>query len=193
MNAAKPGVEVRCGEQVTGIAKGGAGFMITTESDTYSATKLVITTGGSSSPKTGSTGTGTVSLLPLASRYGDRTALAPLLVRPFPFAGLAGISFEGTRFTVWRDGKKVGDHTGDVLFTHLGLSGRISSMPRVRSGRRSGQALVRRDDEARGVRLDLAKVYAENTGWQVSTILAKYPIPERLNRKLLHSPGSRKN
>ena len=27
------------------------------------------------------------------------------------------------RFSIWRDGKKVADHTGDVLFTHLGLSG----------------------------------------------------------------------
>ena len=36
---------------------------------------------------------------------------------------------------------------------------------------------------------DLAKRAAENTGWQVSTILAKYPIPEQLNRKLLRLSG----
>ena len=36
---------------------------------------------------------------------------------------------------------------------------------------------------------DIAKRAAENTGWQVSTILAKYPIPERLNRKLLKLSG----
>jgi predicted Rossmann fold flavoprotein len=32
---------------------------------------------------------------------------------------------------------------------------------------------------------DIARRAAENPNWQVGTILAKYPIPERLNRKLL--------
>ena len=36
---------------------------------------------------------------------------------------------------------------------------------------------------------DLAKRAAENPGWQVRTILAAYPIPERLNRKLLALSG----
>jgi predicted Rossmann fold flavoprotein len=187
----KTGVEVRCGELVTGIAKGGAGFMITTESGTYSAAKLVITTGGASYPKTGSTGDG----YRLASSLGHPVteiapALAPLLIRPFPFAGLAGISFEGTRFTVWRDGKKVGDHTGDVLFTHLGLSGPgiLDASRAIQPGdmvRLSFVGTMRREEFA----ADLAKRTAENTGWQVSTILAKYPIPERLNRKLLQLSG----
>ena len=94
------------------------------------------------------TGTG---LLPLSAEPVTEIApaLAPLLVRPFLFAGLPGISFEGTRFTVWRDGKKVGDHTGDVLFTHLGLF--RPGYPRCLAcdpARQSGQALVRWDDEA---------------------------------------------
>ena len=183
----KRGVVIRCGEQVTGIAKGNTGFMITTERGTQSATNLIITTGGASYPKTGSTGDG----YHLASSLGQPVteiapALAPLLVRPFPFAGLAGISFEGTRFTVWRDGKKVGDHTGDVLFTHLGLSGPgiLDASRAIRPGdlvRLSFVGTMRREEFA----ADLAKRAAENTGWQVSTILAKYPIPERLNRKLL--------
>jgi hypothetical protein len=36
---------------------------------------------------------------------------------------------------------------------------------------------------------DLSKRAAENPGWEISTILAKYPIPERLNRKLLKISG----
>ncbi|MGB7787170.1 NAD(P)/FAD-dependent oxidoreductase [Methanoregula sp.] len=185
------GVEIRCGEPVTGIAKGGAGFTITSEKGTHCATNLVITTGGASYPKTGSAGDG----YRLAAALGQPVteiapALAPLLVRPFLFAGLAGISFEGTRFTVWRDGKKVGDHTGDVLFTHLGLSGPgiLDASRAIRPGdlvRLSFVGTMRREEFA----ADLAKRAAENTGWQVSTILAKYPIPERLNRKLLQLSG----
>ena len=114
-------------------------------------------------------------------------ALAPLLIRPFPFAALAGISFPQTRFSVWRDGKKAGDYTGDILFTHLGLSGPgiLDASRDIRPGdvvRLSFVGTMRREEFA----ADIAKRAAENTGWQVSTILAKYPIPERLNRKLLY-------
>jgi hypothetical protein len=36
---------------------------------------------------------------------------------------------------------------------------------------------------------DITRRAAENPGWQIGTILAKYPIPERLNRKLLALSG----
>ncbi len=36
---------------------------------------------------------------------------------------------------------------------------------------------------------DLTKRVEENRSWQISTILAAYPIPERLNRKLLKLSG----
>jgi predicted Rossmann fold flavoprotein len=94
------------------------------------------------------------------------------------------------RFSVWRDGKKIGDHTGDVLFTHLGLSGPgiLDASRAIRPGdiiRVSFVGAMRREEFA----ADLTKRVAGNTGWQVSTILAKYPIPERLNRKLLQLSG----
>jgi predicted Rossmann fold flavoprotein len=97
-----------------------------------------------------------------------------------------GMSFERMQFTVWREGKKVADHTGDVLFTHLGLSGPgiLDASRGIRPGdvvRLSFAGTMRREEFA----ADLAKRAAENPGWQVGTILAKYPIPERLNRKLL--------
>jgi hypothetical protein len=36
---------------------------------------------------------------------------------------------------------------------------------------------------------DLTQRVRENRNWQISTILAAYPIPERLNRKLLNLSG----
>jgi len=187
----KRGVEIRCGEPVTSIAKDGDGFSIITENWTHRSVNLVITTGGATYPKTGSSGDG----YRLAASMGQPVteiapALAPLLIRPFPFASLSGISFEGMRFSVWRDGKKVADYTGDVLFTHLGLSGPgiLDASREIRPGdvvRLSFAGPMRREEFA----ADIAKRAAENTGWQVSTILAKYPIPERLNRKLLKLSG----
>lgn len=183
----KQGVMTRCGEPVQEISLGLNGFTITTGKGAYSAAAVVITTGGTSYPQCGTTGDGyrlAASLGQPVTETGQ--ALTPLLVRPFPFAALMGLSFERMRFSVWREGKKVADHTGDVLFTHLGLSGPgiLDASRGIRPGdviQLSFAGTMRREEFA----ADLAKRVAENPGWQVGTILAKYPIPERLNRRLL--------
>jgi predicted Rossmann fold flavoprotein len=185
------GVAIRCNEPVTGIARTGETFTVTTGTGTYSPASVVITTGGASYPLSGTTGDG----YRLAASLGQPVteiapALTPLLIRPFPFAALMGQSFEQMHFSVWREGKKVADHTGDVLFTHLGLSGPgiLDASRGILPGdviRLSFAGAMRREEFA----ADIAKRAAENPNWQVGTILAKYPIPERLNRKLLKLSG----
>lgn len=187
----KRGVMIRCSEPVLEISLGLDGFTVTTITEKYCAAAVVITTGGASYPQCGTTGDG----YRLATLLGQPVteigpALTPLLVRPFPFAPLMGLSFEQMRFSVWREGKKVADHTGDVLFTHLGLSGPgiLDASRGIRPGdviRLSFVGAMQREEFT----ADLAKRAAENPGWQVGTILAKYPIPERLNRKLLKMSG----
>ncbi|MFA4876266.1 MAG: NAD(P)/FAD-dependent oxidoreductase [Methanoregula sp.] len=187
----KQGVTIRCNEPVIAIDRAGGSFVVKSGGATYETAAVVITTGGASYPKCGTTGDG----YNLASSLGQPVtdigpALTPLQVRPFPFASLAGISFDQMHFTLWREGKKQGDYTGDVLFTHLGLSGPgiLDASRDIRSGdliRLSFAGPMRREEFF----ADLAKRAAENPGWQVSTILAKYPIPERLNRKLLKLSG----
>ena len=181
------GVEIRCSEPVTGIIRHVEGFEISISRATYRSTVIVITTGGASYPKTGSTGDGYHFCESLGQPVTETApALTPLLIRNFPFAALAGISFEQMPFTVWRAGKKVGEHKGDVLFTHLGVSG-----PGILDASRnilphdliklSFVGAMKREEFT----ADLARRVQENRTWQVSTILAAYPIPERLNRKLL--------
>lgn len=187
----KAGVTIHCSEPVTGIARDGNAFVVATASASYRAGTVVITTGGASYPQCGTTGDG----YRLAASLGQPVteiapALTPLLIRPFPFAGLAGISFESMHFTVWRGGKKVSDYTGDVLFTHLGLSGPgiLDASRGILPGdivRLSFAGSMRREEFAH----ELAERAAANPGWQIGTILAKYPIPERLNRKLLSLSG----
>jgi predicted Rossmann fold flavoprotein len=185
------GVTIRCNEPVTDISRAGEEFTITTGIASYQAAVVVITTGGASYPKCGTTGDGYRFAAALGQPVTETgPALTPLLIRPFPFAALAGISFEKMHFTTWRENRKTGDYTGDVLFTHLGLSGPgiLDASRYIRPGdtvRLSFAGPMRREEFA----ADLAKRAAENTGWQVSTILAKYPIPERLNRKLLKLSG----
>ena len=181
------GVKIHCGEPVTKISRHPECFEILTPRATYRSTIIVITTGGASYPKTGSTGDGYRFCEALGQPVNEiAPALTPLLIRIFPFAALAGISFEQMSFSVWRAGKKVGEYKGDVLFTHLGVSG-----PGILDASRnilpddviklSFVGTMKREEFT----ADLSRRVQENRTWQVSTILAGYPIPERLNRKLL--------
>ncbi len=184
-------VDLHCGEPVTGVTRTAEGFEIVTQKTTYLSPRLVIATGGASYPKTGSTGDGYRISASLGQPLTEiAPALTPLLIRNYPFAALSGISFEHMQFSVWRAGKKVADHTGDVLFTHLGLSG-----PGILDASRdilpedviklSFVGTLKREEFA----ADLLQRVGENRSWQISTILAAYPIPERLNRKLLNLSG----
>jgi predicted Rossmann fold flavoprotein len=185
------GVGLQCDQPVTGVSKTPEGFSITLPSGTCRSAVLVIATGGASYPKTGSTGDGYRLCESLGQSLTERApALTPLLIQDFPFAALMGISFENMHFSVWRGGKKIADHTGDVLFTHLGLSGPgiLDASRGIKPGdeiRLSFVGSLKRDEFA----TDLAKRTQENQGWQVRTLLAAYPIPERLNRRLLKIAG----
>lgn len=187
----KRGVKIRSSEPVAGIARDGNSFTVTTSAARYQAGTVVITTGGASYPQCGTTGDGYRLAMELGQPVTETApALTPLLIRPFPFASLSGISFEGMRFSAWREGKKVADHTGDVLFTHLGLSGPgiLDASRGILPGdivRLSFAGPIRREEFA----AELTRRAGENPGWQIGTILAKYPIPERLNRKLLQLSG----
>jgi predicted Rossmann fold flavoprotein len=185
------GVILHCGEAVTSISWTSDGFEITTTAKVYHSPALVIATGGASYPTSGSTGDGyrfAASMGQPVTEIGP--ALTPLLIRNFPFASLSGMSFPQMHFSVWRAKKKIADHTGDILFTHLGLSG-----PGILDASRE----IRTDDEIRlsfvgtlnreEFTADLTRRIQESRDWQIGTILAAYPIPERLNRKLLVLSG----
>jgi len=187
----KRGVDLRCSEPSSGITRTAEGFAITTPKTTYLSPVIVIATGGVSYPGTGSTGDGyriSVSLGQPLTEIGP--ALTPLLIRNYPFAALSGISFECMYFSIWRAGKKVADRTGDVLFTHLGLSGPgiLDASRYIRPDdviKLSFVGKMKREEFA----ADFTKRVGENRSWQISTLLAAYPIPERLNRKLLNVSG----
>lgn len=183
----KNGVEVRCSEPVEDVVREDGLFVARTPAGSYAAPFLVITTGGASYPSCGTTGDG----YRLAGMLGQPVtdigpALSPLLISPFPFAGLAGMSFSSLRYSLWRDGKKQGDFCGDLLFTHFGLSGPgiLDASRWIRPGdvlRLSFAGDLRREEFA----AEVARLAAEHPGWQAGTLLARFRIPERLVRRLL--------
>ena len=177
----------RFSETVLAIDRDTEEFRVTTGSGTCHARSVVITTGGASYPKTGSSGDG----YRLAAALGQPVtetgpALAPLVIREYPFASLAGISCEKAPFTLWRDGKKAGSYRGDLLFTHTGLSGPgiLDASRDIRAGdtlRLSFVGEISRETFA----AQLARLMQENGPRLVRTVLAGSGIPDRLLRQVL--------
>lgn len=91
---------------------------------TYTATSVVIATGGMSHPETGSTGDGFKWLQDLGHTIHKPTpSIVPLAVKDAWVKGLAGVSLSFMKVSFFVDGKRAFSKTGKILFTHFGLSG----------------------------------------------------------------------
>jgi hypothetical protein len=181
------GVSLHTGEPVTGVVSTNKSFEITTGRAVYRSTYLVIATGGTSYPATGSTGDG----YRLAAGMGHAIteiapALTPLSITEFPFADLCGMSFSAMQFSVWRGESKMFEKTGDIVFTHQGLSGPgiLDCSRSIRSG-----DIIRLSFIGSERRNEFAKKFAERIhshgSRQVKSVLFSYNIPQRLVRKIL--------
>jgi predicted Rossmann fold flavoprotein len=89
------------------------------------ARRLVVATGGLSLPKTGSDGAG----LAMAARLGHARvptypALVPLLSLEPEWRELSGVSVT-VRVSAERDGRRIEEREGSLLFTHRGFSGPV--------------------------------------------------------------------
>lgn len=88
------------------------------------AKTYILTTGGRSRPETGSTGEG----LAWAAKLGHHVsnpfpALVPLKVHDGWVKQTQGLSMDNVEVTLRVEGKKDSAHTGNILFTHFGMSG----------------------------------------------------------------------
>lgn len=99
----------------------------------YKGDKVIITTGGLSYPRTGSTGEG----------YRMAKKIGHTVIRPLPslvplesnqpwVRALQGVSLKNVSIKIMKDHKKVYSEMGEMLFTHFGISG-----PIILSGSRS--------------------------------------------------------
>lgn len=93
-------------------------FQIKTKEQTFTADKLVVTTGGKSYPSTGSTGFGLEIARHFKLEVTELEAAESPLLTDFPHKLLQGISLDDVTLSY---DKHVITH--DLLFTHFGLSG----------------------------------------------------------------------
>lgn len=124
------GVQIHLNARITGVEKGGltdGRFAVQTEGETFSASHLVVATGGLSIAKIGATSFG----YDLARQFDLRIvepypALVPLLFNERDrkrWCDLAGVSTEVVASVEAAEGRKRIDFRENMLLTHRGISG----------------------------------------------------------------------
>jgi len=124
------GVEIRPHTPVTALMRMDGTdaphhFRVETRQGPLSARHVLVTTGGTSYPHTGSDGCFFACLESLGIELTPRRpALAPVYVHGYPYGGLSGISFSNCAITIGADPKPIRT-AGSLLLTHRGLSGPV--------------------------------------------------------------------
>lgn len=104
-------------------------WRITTSVKTYEAASVILATGGLSYPKTGSTGDGYALAKTVSHTIRPtRPALVPVTTEEPWSKALSGISMRNVKVSLYgnhagNNTVKIAEQTGDLLFTHFGLSG----------------------------------------------------------------------
>jgi predicted Rossmann fold flavoprotein len=123
----KQGVLVQTNSAVAGVSHDPkrSEFIITLVSgEVFHSKTCVIATGGTSHPKTGSTGEGFDWLAKLGHTIQKNSlALVPLSLKDNWVSRVSGIVLTDIKISLFASGKKRASRLGKVLFTHVGVSG----------------------------------------------------------------------
>lgn len=106
-------------EKVIDIKKENDKFLVRTEKNHFVVDKLVIATGGRGQGQKFAKKLGH-NIVPL------RPALCSLLTKETDFFDLSGLTLKNVCASVFYNNKKITTQTGDILFTHFGISGPLS-------------------------------------------------------------------
>ena len=165
------GGQVRCQVEVTSVKKIDGQFVIKSKDETWTADRLIVTTGGKSYPSTGSTGFGHDIARHFKHTITELEAAESPLLTDFPHKTLQGISLDDVTLHY---GKHVITH--DLLFTHFGLSGPAAL--RMSSFVKGGEILTL-DSLPHYSKEELSAILEENREKSLKNVL-KAHLPERL-------------
>jgi len=205
--AKKLGVRFLYGKRVSGIDRQEGAFVVRTAKETVYVEKLIISTGGLSWPKTGSTGDG----YRFAQQFGHtiveaRASLVPLVTREDWPGKLAGTAVEDVRVSAKINNKKI-TTAGAIIFTDFGIGGpAVLNMSRnltgyLPAGQGEGIAVALAGRKPISISLDLAPKLSEaelenqiterltaNPKKKVVNVLSEF-VPKRLSAVLCGQVG----
>ena len=192
---AEAGVQVRYGAAVTGLVienKAMAGVRIGDE--IIRAGCVIVCTGGSSYPATGTTGDGWKWLTEAGHSLEPlRAALAPIYMTDAQ-PDWAGVALRGMtlRARVTPEGKEYARWTGDLLFTHKGVSGPtalgVSREVAERNHFASLEADLAPDVTFEDLRVRLQREARDNPRRTLASLAGPF-VPSRLLEPLLQAAG----
>ncbi|MDY0290316.1 MAG: NAD(P)/FAD-dependent oxidoreductase [Sphaerochaeta sp.] len=168
-------------------------YLVQTEHEQFQTKNIVLTTGGMSYPTTGSDGSG----YPLAKMLGHSIvspspALVAVTVTDYPYAALAGNSIRDTQVEFFHkdETKRYNQGTGDMLFTHDGLSGPVilNNSRQIRKGDLVQASLLPCTNKE-ALREVLTELFSRNPKKQLYTLLKGEGIIAHLAEMLLHRLG----
>ncbi len=139
--AKENGVRIMQGTGASLLLKDGAvkGIVITRASkrETIPCDRVILATGGASYPLTGSTGDGYL----LAKQAGHtvvppKASLVPLVSSDLLCKSCMGLSLRNVGVSFYREGKRLYEEQGEMLFTHFGVTGPVvlSASAHLRDG-----------------------------------------------------------
>lgn len=122
----KGNVEIRTGASVIGFEKDNNSISAIKikNGNRIFAKKIVLATGGTSRPETGSTGDGFSWLKDLGHNIiASNEALVPISIKDKWVKDLSGVTLQNIKLTTFQNNQKQESNKGKLLFTHFGISG----------------------------------------------------------------------
>jgi len=166
-------------------------YVVVTEHDQFQAKNVVLTTGGMSYPATGSDGSGyALAKMMGHSIVSPSPALVAVSVTDYPFTAIAGNSIRDTMVEFFHkdEARRYHQATGDMLFTHDGLSGPVilNNSRVIRKGDEIQASLLPCSNKD-NLRKDLTELFVSNPKKQLYTLLKGVGLIAHLSEQLLHS------
>ena len=190
------GVCIKYGRSVTGlVAEDGKMSGVEVGGKMLAASRVIVSTGGSSYPATGTTGDGWRWLSALGHTLAPlRAALAPMYLMDVE-AEWSGVALRGAtlRARAGSGGKEFARWSGDLLFTHKGVSGptalgvsrEVAEREAMPSALEADLAPLQTWEE---LQADLRRQALDNPRKTIASLAAPF-VPARLLAPLLASAG----
>ncbi len=111
---------------VTDIEYSDGVYTVTTDKKVHQSQVVVVSTGGITYPSLGSSGDGQRFAQQLGHRITPmKGGLSAVTSQDVKDHDLSGITLKNITLSAFRENRKIGTYTGDLLFTHKGLSGPV--------------------------------------------------------------------